>query len=281
MNIRLMQPSDLDFAAGCTAREGWASETRQEFEGFVAYDPSGCFIAEVDGWQVGLCVATPYAGFGFVGELIVIEAMRGHGIGRRLLEHAVQYLHDGGAQTVYLDGVLAAVSLYERVGFRRVCRSLRFHGHLQAQSHPHVRALRVEDLDVVVALDREAFGAERRFFLERRLSLYPELCWIQEQGGEIAGFIMGRRGEGRVSAGPWVARPGVGCPGDLLECLALEVGDEDLGLGVLETNAQAVMTLRAFGLTEHPESPWRMALGPPGPYGSPAECFAIGSPAKG
>jgi len=281
MNIRPMKPSDLDVAAECTAREGWASETRQEFEGFLAYDPGGCFVAEVDGRRVGLCIATPYAEFGFVGELIVIEAMRGLGIGRRLLEHAVQYLHDCGAQTVYLDGVLAAVSLYERVGFRRVCRSLRFYGHLRAETHSQVRAMRAEDLDAVAALDRQTFGADRRFFLKRRLSLYPELCWILERDGEIAGFIMGRRGQGQVSVGPWVARPGVERPGDLFECLALEIGDEDLSLGVLETNAQAVAALRTFGLTEHPESPWRMALGPPGPYGSPAECFAIGSPAKG
>jgi len=135
MTIRPMQPSDLDFAAECTAREGWASETRQEFEGFLAYDLGGCFVAEVNGRRVGICIATPYVGFGFVGELIVAKAVRGHGIGRRLLEHSVQYLHDCGAQTVYLDGVLAAVSLYERVGFRRVCRSLRFHGHLRAESH--------------------------------------------------------------------------------------------------------------------------------------------------
>ncbi len=276
-----MQSSDLDFAAECTAREGWASETYHEFEDCLAYDPGGCFVAEVDGRRAGICVATPYAEFGFVGELIVVEAVRGHGIGRRLLEHAVQYLHDCGAQTVYLDGVLAAVSLYERVGFRRVCRSLRFYGRLRGKSHPRVRMMRAEDLDAVAALDAGAFGADRRFFLERRLALYPELCWILERKDEIAGFILGRRGQGQVSAGPWVMGPGTGRPGDLLECLALEVGDEDLSLGILDTNAHAVAALGAFGLAEHPESPWRMALGPPGPYGSPAHCFAIGSPAKG
>ncbi len=177
--------------------------------------------------------------------------------------------------------MLAAVSLYERVGFRRVCRSLRFYGRLQGKSHPQVRPMRAEDLDAVVALDKGAFGADRRFFLERRLALYPELCWILERKDEIAGFIVGRRGPGRVSAGPWVARAGVERPGDLLECLALQVGGEDLGVGVLEINAQAVATLRPFGLTEHPDPPWRMALGPPGPYGSPSQSYAIGSPAKG
>lgn len=281
MNIRPMLASDLDFAAECTAREGWASETRQEFEGFLAYAPGGCFVAEVDGRRAGICVATPYEGFGFVGELIVVEAARGRGIGRRLLEHALDYLWTCGARTVFLDGVPAAVSLYERVGFRRVCRSLRFYGRLQGKSHPWVRTMRAEDLDAVAALDEEAFGAHRRFFLERRVALYPELCWVLERKGEIAGFILGRRGQGRVSAGPWVMDPDVDRPGDLLECLALGVGDADLGVGVLEINAQAVEALRAAGLTERPESPRRMALGPPGPYGSPAQCFAIGSPAKG
>jgi len=282
MNIRLMEASDLDFAAECTAREGWASETRQEFESFLAYDPGGCFVVEVDERRVGICIATSYGEFGFVGELIVVEAMRGRRIGRALLEHAVEYLQARGVRTIFLDGVLGAISLYEHVGFRRVCRSLRFYGAMQGTSRNRVRPLRAEDLDSIAALDRDAFGANRRFFLARRLALYPELCFALEREGEVAGFLVGRRGHSRVSAGPWVVGPDIERPGELLERLVLEIDDqEDLSVGVLETNTQAVAQLRLFGLTEHPESPWRMALGPPGPYGTPAQCYAIGSPAKG
>jgi ribosomal protein S18 acetylase RimI-like enzyme len=310
-----MQVSDLHFAAECTAREGWVSETRQEFEGFFAYDPQGCFIAEEDGQRIGICVATPYgpsgsaahpartclpwrpsqagtgafgrrgrelAEFGFIGELIVVEAARGRGIGRRLLEHTIGYLQARGAQTIFLDGVPAAVSLYERVGFRRVCRSLRFYGHLPGKSHPHVRPMCTEDLDAVSALDQGAFGADRCFSLERRLALYPELGRVLEHESEIRGFILGRRAPGRVSAGPWVVRSGVASPGDLLESLALEVGNaEELSVGVMATNVEAAGILRSFGLIEHSESPWRMALGPPRPCSSQAQCYAIGSAAKG
>ena len=281
-----MRPSDLDFAAECTAREGWASETRQEFEGFLAYDPHGCFIAAEGERRLGICVATYYGRIGFVGELIVVEAVRGRGIGKQLLEHAVQYLQNRGAQTIFLDGVPAAVPLYERIGFCRVCRSLRFCGKLQGRSYPWVRAMRAEDTLAVADLDRRAFGADRRFFLERRLNLFPELCLVSEREGKISAFIMGRRGHSQISAGPWVVSPGVKRPGDLLESLALKVGNDDLSLGVLETNAEAVATLRAFGLTEHPMPPWRMALGRSSPHpsqsvGSPTQCFAIGSPAKG
>jgi hypothetical protein len=39
--IRTMRSDDLDFAAQCTAGEGWSTETRREFEGFLAYDAQG------------------------------------------------------------------------------------------------------------------------------------------------------------------------------------------------------------------------------------------------
>ena len=281
MIIRPMRPSDLDFAAACTTAEEWASETRREFEGFFAYDPGGCFIAEKGGRPVGICIATGYGEFGFVGELIVIPAVRGRGIGRRLLEHAVEYLRTRGARAVYLDGVLAAVPLYERAGFRRVCRSWRFLGQIPGASHPDVRPMGARDMEAVAWLDRTAFGADRRFFLERRLTLYPELCWVLEGDGEVRGFITGRRGDDWVYTGPWVVRPDVEHPESLLERFALEVGGSEFAIGVLETNEEAVAILHALSFEARSESPWRMALGAGDPVGSPAHVFAIGSAAKG
>jgi len=79
MLIRLMTPNDLAFAAGLARAEGWRSETRLSFEDFLAHDPGGCFIAEVDGQPAGMCVATRYRQNGFIGELIVarFEGSRG------------------------------------------------------------------------------------------------------------------------------------------------------------------------------------------------------------
>jgi hypothetical protein len=47
--VRRMLESDLNFAGECTANEGWSSEIRTEFEGFLAFDPKGCFVAETGG----------------------------------------------------------------------------------------------------------------------------------------------------------------------------------------------------------------------------------------
>jgi ribosomal protein S18 acetylase RimI-like enzyme len=196
LRIRPMTPTDLAFAAECTASEGWASEDLATLEGFYQHDPHGCLIAELARWPVGVCKATPYGRSGFIGELIIRTQVRGQGIGAALLDHAVRYLRRRGTETIYLDGVVKAVPLYERQGFRKVCRSLRFSGALQGQSHPDVRSMRADDLPGVFALDRQAFGEDRSFFLGRRLELYPELCKVMLEEGKLTGFILGRRGEG-------------------------------------------------------------------------------------
>jgi ribosomal protein S18 acetylase RimI-like enzyme len=281
VTVRTMQAADLDFAAWCTANEGWASETRAEFEGFWAHDPEGCLIAEAEGQPIGIGIATSYGGRGFIGELIVTAAWRGRGVGRAMMDRAVTYLRDGGAHSIFLDGVVKAVSLYERAGFRKICRSLRFYGHLEGRLSPAVRPMRAEDIGTVSAADRQAFGADRRFFLERRLRLYPELCRVLESDGEIAGFIMGRRATGIVSAGPWWVRPDAPRPADLLAALAVEAGDAVIGLGVLETNTPAVTLIRSLGLDEHPTPPWRMVLGESARLGASPELYANGSAAKG
>jgi len=276
-----MQPSDLGFAAECTASEGWASETPAEIEGLFLHDPSGCLIAEADGKRMGICIATNYGESAFVGELIVIKEMRRLGIGRRLIEHAIRYLSNRGAKNVFLDGVPATIPLYERIGFRKVCRSLRFVGRIKGRSCEKSRPMEEKDLDIVLGIDRRAFGADRGYFLKRRLSLYPKLCKVLEVGDEIAGYIMGRTGRDIVSIGPWVIQQSVVNPEKMLENIALEAGTLDLRLGVLETNTAAVETVRSLGFKPLQNPPWRMVLGLSGDLGSSNQCYAIGSPAKG
>jgi ribosomal protein S18 acetylase RimI-like enzyme len=275
-----MQLADLDFAAQCTAREGWTSETRAEFEGFYAHDPAGCFLAEAEGQRIGIGVATSYGTTGFVGELIVVPERRGRGVGRRLLERAIEYLHGRGTQSIFLDGVTAAVPLYERLGFRQICRSLRFAGTIEGRAQACVRAMCDNDLETVSRIDRQAFGADRAFFLQRRLSLYPELCKVLDCNGEISGYIAGRRGLNSISAGPWIVRPEAPSAAALLESLAAEVQDARISLGVLETNGRALEIIRSLGLVERPDPPWRMVRGA-GKLGASPQLYAIGSAAKG
>jgi ribosomal protein S18 acetylase RimI-like enzyme len=281
MNIRPMISSDLEFAATLTANEGWLSETNEDFEGFHLYDPNGCFVAEENGGRIGMCVATAYGESGFLGELIVRKDMRGRGIGTRLMRHALAYLSHRGIRSIYLDGVEGAIPLYERLGFRKVCRSLRFSGRVPGARYSRVRAMTPADLAVVAEMDRGAFGADRSFFLQRRLSLHPRFCKVLESEGRIRGFVTGRARVDLISVGPWVVQSHVARPGQLLETLAAEGEGFNLAVGILEVNSHAVKAIQDLGLAQRPHPPWRMVLGDSARLGMCAEAYAIGSPAKG
>jgi hypothetical protein len=136
------------------------------------------------------------------------------------------------------------------------------------------------DTGVVSRIDREAFGADRGFFLHYRLRLFPHLCKTLVNGNAISGFIMGQPGNGVVSIGPWLVLGDVE-PVKLLESIAAEAGGDELRIGVLESNASALREMRALeGLTET-EPSWRMVLGPDAGLGASERLFAIGSAAKG
>lgn len=281
MTLRAMHPADLDFAAACTSAEGWRGETRTEFENFLADPHARGLVAEIDGERAGIAVAISYGVCGFIGELIVRPPYRGRGLGAALMAEAIRSLKANDVQSIFLDGVPEAVSLYERLGFRKVCRSLRFSGACATGKTPGVRAMTRADGSAITALDEEAFGAPRAFYLRRRLAQAPDLCWVQERDGTLAGFLMGRRGDGTVTAGPWIMADGVEPDPALLHAFAAQLPDRKLILCILETNQAACAIASSVGLAEQPDPPWRMVLGAPYPLGTAPGSCACGSAAKG
>lgn len=279
--IRRMQLSDIEFAAQLTFNEGWIGENRETFDAFLTHDPKGCFVAVKSKKRIGICIATPYQQVGFIGELIVVEDERGLGIGRALLDYSIAYLKKKGIKSIYLDGVPAAISLYERAGFQKICRSLRFKGHIQSESYPHIRQMKPEDLQIIQQMDKKIFGEDRSFFLQIRLSNHPELCLAMEKQDRLVGFIFARNTKKFISMGPWWNHPDVEFPESLPKHLMQKIQGVPLRIGVLETNLKAVRLLRSLGLEESSDSPWRMVLGPEGNLGMSDQLYAIGSAAKG
>lgn len=283
-----MQAEDLDFAAACTRAEGWQSETRELFAWALGFDPGGCVVAVSEEGRAGICVATSYGATGFIGELIVLPRFRGRGLGRRLLDEAGDYLVRRGARAVLLDGVPRAVPLYERTGFRKVCRSLRFSGLLPAGVVADTRPAAAADLPAIAALDLRVFGADRRHFLAQRLAAHGELCRVRTRGDRIVGYLLGRGWDAGWQGGPWIQEPELDEPARLLLSVAAAAGGRPVALGVLEANAAVAALVRALPLHERPDPPGRMARGELAPgdcgcgdAGWPAWQITIGSAAKG
>ena len=219
LTVRPMQAGDLAFAASLTLGEQWHSETLEEFEGFFSRDPAGCLVAEQGGRRVGIGVATSYGDTGFLGQIVVHPEWWGQGIGDRMVGALLSRLRSVGVRSVYLDGTSAGVPLYERHGFRKVQPSLRYAGEVRGLPHPQVRPMRAGDLAAVCDLDREWWGEDRSFFLERRWRLHGGLCHVLEQDGAVRGYVLARRRGEKLWVGPWCAAADVDAPEALLLAL--------------------------------------------------------------
>ena len=281
MQIRNMTPTDIEFAYQCTHSEGWAGETKETWEGLWEFDRKGCFIAEKEGKKIGTCTATKYQNSGFIGELIIIREERGKGYGSRLFNHSIQYLQSSGVSNIYLDGDLDAVPIYEKSGFKKVCKSLRFTGQMKGRQDPVVRRACIQDMPAIEKIDYELFGEDRRFFLQRAIRLFPDLCFVLEINNRLCGYIMARPGIDVISVGPYALLPCNANPAILLERLALEAENNPLRIGILEKNTKAVELILATGAFEEQVPSWRMVLGPSGGLGINEHLYAIGSAAAG
>jgi hypothetical protein len=275
--VRGMSFSDLAFAEGCAHTAEWISDTVEELESFLTYDPMGCFIAESGQQPVGFCVATRLDKCGIIGVRTAGGDENERDCERDLLDHGVRYLLNYGCERIFSDTADDSVSAFESAGFIKACRIRRFVGGIYARTHQHVRSARSADLPAIEYLDRHSFKAERKFFLERRYSLAPQLCKVIEADEGIGGYIMARKGRDVVVVGPWVVTPQVDCPSDLLESLANEADGQKLLVEVLETNRTAAELLCAMGFHELPGSKWRLHYGRWSRIGLSDSLFAIGS----
>jgi len=281
MIIRPLSHEDLPFAASLTKREGWDSSTQLELKTLFEYNSPGCYIAEQNGKALGMCFATAYEKFGFIGELIVEESARKRGIGTRLMQQAIENLSSRGIKNIYLDAVLEAVPLYERLGFQKVCLSLRMNAEINGKRHEGVRLMKKKDLPAVESLDNEVFGDNRSYFIGHRLKKYPQLCYIQYEGSEINGFILGRQGRKHISIGPWVIDQSNQFPQYLIEHLALKTSNKKINIGILEKNNVALAELEKLGFHNSQNHSVRMVLGNIPFPGKINQSYAIGAPSKG
>jgi ribosomal protein S18 acetylase RimI-like enzyme len=96
--------------------ESW----QDEMLGASTWDPDLVWIAERSGEPVGFVICLDVDGVGWIGDLGVVKAARGRGVGRALLEHGFAILAARGRTLVRLnvdsDNETGAAGLYERAG---------------------------------------------------------------------------------------------------------------------------------------------------------------------
>jgi hypothetical protein len=137
----------------------------------------------------------------------------------------------------------------------------------------------LSDVEMVCAMDRDIFGADRSFLLEGIWHENPLLSAVIRERNEIAGYIFGREGSRARYIGPWVARSK-----DVSETLLrailgrLRGGTVYIDLCMKNPNATAIPLKLGF---QYQRALSRMYRGPNRYPGEPESIFGIAGPELG
>ncbi len=279
--IRRFEPEDLDFALRQTSREGWAA-SREQFEVYLEHDPDGCFVALAGDQPVGMVTTTCFGPSGWIGNLIVEPGCRGGGIGRALMEHGLDRLRGRGTTTVRLDGDPPGIPLYRKLGFVDEYESCRFtlsgSRERPTPDDSAAEAMSTGDLDEVAALDAAIVGADRRRFLELKMSC-AELAVVRRRNGRIVASLLASPTDRGFRIGPCVALDHTDARCLIAAAISAASGRPVL-VGLPALNTEALDMLAEMGFEKGPSCS-RMRLGPPIAAGDPSRVFAISSGAVG
>jgi predicted N-acetyltransferase YhbS len=215
--------------------------------------------------------------------MLVHPDHRRRGIGRRLMEQALQSLHHKKVKCVKLDATPAGFALYQQLGFVSewtLTRHQRPAGNevMFPRGAANTRGPAEADWRTVEEIDAKAFGA-RRAGLVRSLSMDSRAALVWPAEGPVLGWGLLRPGANADYLGP------ISCSRDegstsLAMALLCAAGDRSVFWDVPDQNPAAQATALQFGFTQiRPLT--RMRLGAENVASNPRAQFAIADPAVG
>ncbi|MFF0751170.1 GNAT family N-acetyltransferase [Streptomyces sp. NPDC004267] len=189
--IRHLTSDDLLACADLSEDRGW---DREEYKwGLLLAAGTGYGIDDPDGkGLLTACVVTSYGpGLAAIGMVLVAERYARQGVGRRLMQHVLAE-YDGTPLTLYATP--NGQPLYAQLGFTEIGRSELLKGRFnfaepaaEAPAGTSVRPATAEDLQAILSLDHEVFGADRTHLITR-LPAFADVLRVAERDGELTGF---------------------------------------------------------------------------------------------
>jgi GNAT superfamily N-acetyltransferase len=193
-----MTLTDLEMVLGWARDEGW-NPGLDDATAFLAADPEGFFLSEIDGQPAAaISVVNHDTHHAFLGLYICRPEYRGQGIGLALWEAALEH---AGQRSVTLDGVPAQQANYQKSGFAWIDRTVRFCGHMEGDS-AGVRQATESDISRILELDEAATGHARRAFASQWFQSTPHRQTLVIDTGTTLAFATFRKCHDGVKIGP-------------------------------------------------------------------------------
>jgi GNAT superfamily N-acetyltransferase len=252
ISFRRFEEADIPFGMALKTQAGW-NQLEADWRRFLALDPTGCFVASLDGEPAGTVTTCRFGPrVGWIGMLLVEQSHRRRGLGTALLHQAVAHLREQQVETIRLDASELGRPLYEQHGFVTCYRVFRCQGTLRAPTAPR---LLPTDLPTILALDREVTAVPRDDLLGRLLQTPEDVAQVD------GGFALVRPGANAWQLGPLIARDEAAAR-TLLAWAAHRLQGARVFMDIPEPNALSQSLAVEMGL-QPARTFWRMDLGPP------------------
>jgi GNAT superfamily N-acetyltransferase len=210
IRIRPMTLADIPFGLCLSRQAGW-NQTEVHWQRLVDFQEDGCFVGERQGKPVATTTTSIFGPVAWIAMVLVEESLRGRGIGKALLEHALEFLAQRGITTVRLDATPLGQPLYERLGFVQQYGLARHEGILRpAPDVAGVEPATPDQWPALIALDHKITATHRRRLLDQRFTEQPEAVRLVRQSGQPIGFLTSRPGARAIQIGPCIASPDAG-----------------------------------------------------------------------
>jgi GNAT superfamily N-acetyltransferase len=272
-------PEHIAGAVALSTSAGWPHRA-EDWE--LVCDLSSGIAATQGSRVVATAIATPFGSVGTVNMIIVDEALRGRGLGRKIMTEAMdEYDFQEWRLVATRDGY----ALYEKLGFEPCGEVQQFQGTVKSDqlkgscSEPDREGLvqaSQKDLFELAELDKAATGMDRTLLVRVLLDQGRVLC-VSENGVKTAWAALRRFGRGEV-AGPVIASNREEAQ-RLLSAFLLECNGRFLRVDTMADTGLGGW-LEGFGLT-HAGGGIAMRKGTPGAVSKTHRTFALASQALG
>jgi hypothetical protein len=274
-----MTRRDIPFGMRLKEIAGW-NQTENDWKRLIDLEPEGCFIAQIDGTDVGTATSISYDDrFGWVAMVLVDPDFRRRGVGTTLLNACIEYLENNVA-AVKLDATPMGKKLYDTIGFEDEYQMERWMGKCVAADRPPSLVPITDDLvEAVCAFDEPVFGADRSKVIRRLTKEDETTSFCVMEGDDVGGYGVIRPGSNAFQLGPVVARD-AHIADDLFTGLLTASPGDPVICDILLPNSDGLPLLRERGF-EKQRYLIRMYRGENRWPGTPSLVYAATGPEKG
>jgi len=206
-----LPPGEAEAGLRLSRIAGW-NQTLEDWSFMLRHGTGVGFRTGAGIWVASMVILPLGPEYGWISMVLTDPDWRRRGLAKRLMAIGMARLNERGL-TAALDATPEGEAVYRGIGFtggpslaRWVVEPSGEPTEFQSASETVIRPMRKEDLERLAAWDLSYSGCDRKEVFKHLLSSHPEFALIEETaGGDIAGYIMSRRGERVTQLGPLVA----------------------------------------------------------------------------